>query len=112
MAITTSTAPLDGAAVRGWTHRATAARAQTTLSERLSDAWGGIVSAGIGVAVVCGSLASLRERIALAGAPVTGATLPGAVTSAALGLLALAGAVVVLARLGPVSATPAAAQIP
>jgi Family of unknown function (DUF6297) len=105
----TPVAPLDGAAVRRETRRATAARARTTLSERLSDAWGGIVSAGIGVAVAGGSLASLRGRIALAGAPVTGTTLPAAATSAALGLLALAGAVVVLARLGPVSATPAAA---
>ncbi len=57
----TPVAPLDGAAVRRETRRATAARARTTLSERLSDAWGGIVSAGIGVAVVGGSLASLRE---------------------------------------------------
>ncbi|WP_448608855.1 DUF6297 family protein [Geodermatophilus sp. URMC 60] len=102
-------APLDGAAVRRWTRRATAARARTTLSERLSEAWGGLVSAGIGVAVAGGSLASLRERIALAGAPVTGTTLPASLTSAALALLALAGVVVVLARLGPVSATPAAA---
>ena len=61
------------------------------------------------MAVAGGSLASLRERIALAGAPVTATTLPAALTSAALGVLALAGAVVVLARLGPVSATPAAA---
>ncbi|WP_232807240.1 hypothetical protein [Geodermatophilus chilensis] len=69
-------APLDGVAVRRWTRRATAARARTTLGERLSEAWGGLVSAGIGVAVAGGSLASLRERIALAGAPVTGTTLP------------------------------------
>ena len=102
-------APLDGAAVRRWTRRATAARAQTTLGERLSDAWGGLVTAGIGVAVAGGSLASLRERIALAGAPVTGTTLPAPLTSAALALVALACVVVVLARLGPVSATPAAA---
>ncbi len=102
-------APLDGAAVRRLTRRATAARAQTTLGERLSDAWGGLVSAAIGVAVAGGSLVSLREEIALAGAPVTGTTLPAPVTSAALAVLALAGTVVVLARLGPVSATPAAA---
>jgi uncharacterized protein DUF6297 len=102
-------APLDGTAVRRWTRRATAARARTTLGERLSDAWGGLVSAGIGVAVAGGSLASLRERIVLAGAPVTGTTLPASFTATALALLTLAGVVVVLARLGPVSATPAAA---
>jgi hypothetical protein len=105
----TPAAALNGAAVRRWTRSATAARARTTLGERLSDAWGGLVTAGIGVAVAGGSLASLRERIALAGAPVTGTTLPASLTSAALALLALAGVVVVLARLGPVSATPAAA---
>lgn len=102
-------APLDGAAVRRLTRRATAARAQTTLAARLSDAWGGLVSAAIGVAVAGGSLVSLREEVALAGAPVTGTTLPASLTSAALAVLALAGTVVVLARLGPVSATPAAA---
>jgi uncharacterized protein DUF6297 len=105
----TTVAPLDGAAVRRWTRRATAARASTTLGQRLSDAWGGLVSAGVGVAVAGGGLASLRERIALAGAPVTATVLPAPLTSAALVLLALAGVVVVLARLGPVSATPAAA---
>ncbi len=109
MTTSTTVAPLDGAAVRRLTRRATAARARTTLGERISEAWGGLVSAGIGVAVAGGSLASLRERIALAGAPVTGTTLPASLTSAALALLALAGVVVVLARLGPVSATPAAA---
>jgi Family of unknown function (DUF6297) len=109
VATATPVAPLDGAAVRRWTRLATAARAQITLGQRLSEAWSGLVSAGIGVAVAGGSLASLRERIALAGAPVTGTTLPASLTSAALALLALAGAVVVLARLGPVRATPAAA---
>ena len=104
-----SPAPLDGAAVRRLTRRATAARARTTLATRLGDAWGGLVSAAIGVAVAGGSLVSLREEVALAGAPVTGTTLPASLTSAALVVLALAGTVVVLARLGPVSATPAAA---
>ena len=107
MTTSTTVAPLDGAAVRRLTRRATAARARTTLGERISETWSGLVSAGIGVAVAGGSLASLRERIALADAPVTGTTLPASLTSAALALLALAGVVVVLARLGPVSATPA-----
>jgi hypothetical protein len=84
--------------VRRLTRRATAARAQTTLAARLSDAWGGSVSAAIGVAVAGGSLVSLREEVALAGAPVTGTTLPASLTSAALAVLALAGTVVVLAR--------------
>ena len=109
MTTSTTVAPLDGAAVRQLTRRATAARARTTLGERISETWSGLVSAGIGVAVAGGSLASLRERIALADAPVTGTTLPASLTSAALALLALAGVVLVLARLGPVSATPAAA---
>ncbi|SDN76622.1 DUF6297 family protein [Geodermatophilus sp. DSM 45219] len=109
MATSTPVAPLDGVAVRRQTRRATAARARTTLSERLGEAWGGLVSAGIGVAVAGGSLASLREEVALAGAPVTATTLPASASSAALAVLAGAGAVVVLARLGPVSATPAAA---
>ncbi|WNV73656.1 DUF6297 family protein [Geodermatophilus sp. DSM 44513] len=101
--------PLDGAAVRRLTRRATAARARTTLAARIGDAWGVLVTAATGVAVAGSGLVSLREEIALAGAPVTAPSLSAALAATALGVLAAAGTVVVLARLGPVSATPAVA---
>ncbi|WP_369131542.1 DUF6297 family protein, partial [Modestobacter roseus] len=60
------------------------------------------------VAVVGGTVSSLREQIAAR--PATGtAVLPGAVTSLVAAVLVVAGLAWVLARLGPVSATPAAA---
>ncbi|MGY1592743.1 DUF6297 family protein [Geodermatophilus sp. SYSU D00708] len=102
-------AELSGAAVRRLTRRATAARADTTLAARLGEAWSSLVSVAIGVAVLAGAVASLRERISLAGAPVTPPVLPPGIVAAAAALLAVAGLVVCLDRLGPVSSTPAAA---
>ncbi|MGR7024011.1 DUF6297 family protein [Geodermatophilus sp. URMC 62] len=102
-------AELSGAAVRRLTRRATAARADTTLTARLGEVYGHLVSVAIGVAVLAGAVASLRERISLAGAPVTVPVLPAGVTAAVAVSLAVAGLVVCLDRLGPVSSTPAAA---
>src|SRR4051794_1741408 len=102
-------AELSGAAVRRLTRQATAARADTTLAARLGEAWSHLVSVAIGVAVLAGMVSSLRERISLAGAPVTAPVLPAGVTAAVAAVLAVAGLVVCLDRLGPVSSTPAAA---
>ncbi|SDD47089.1 hypothetical protein SAMN05660690_4293 [Geodermatophilus telluris] len=102
-------AELSGAAVRRLTRRATAARADTTAAARLAEVWSSLVSGAIGVAVVAGAVASVRERVTLAGAPVTATVLPASVTAAVAAVLALAGLAVALARLGPVSSTPAAA---
>jgi Family of unknown function (DUF6297) len=100
---------LTGPEVRRWTRRAAAARADTTLWTRLGDALGTLTSIGVGIAVVGGSVASLRERVLLAGPPVTAAHLPGALVAAAAGVMGLAALLVLLDRLGPVSATPAVA---
>src|SRR4051794_24086309 len=102
-------AELSGAAVRRLTRQATAARADTTLAARLGEAWSHLVSVAIGVAVLAGMVSSLRERISLAGAPVTLPVLPARGTAAVAAVLAVAGLVVCLDRLGPVSSTPAAA---
>jgi hypothetical protein len=101
-------AELGGPAVRRLVRRAGAARADTTVGARLADAMGTLASVGIGVAVLGGSLASLREDIA-ARPPAPGGVLPGGVTAGLAALAAGAGLVLVLDRLGPVSATPAAA---
>ncbi|RBY77243.1 hypothetical protein DQ238_15210 [Geodermatophilus sp. TF02-6] len=102
-------AELGGPEVRRVTRRATAARAGVTLWTRLQEVWGTLASVGVGVAVLGGSLASLRERISVSGAPVTEATLPASAAAVVVGVLALAGLGVLLDRLGPVSSTPAAA---
>lgn len=102
-------AELSGAAVRRLTRQATAARADTTLAARLGELWGHLVTVATGIAVLAGMVSSLRERISLAGAPVTVTVLPTGVTAAIAGLLAIAAAVVCLDRLGPVNSTPAAA---
>src|SRR5687768_13017837 len=94
-------AELSGSAVRRLTRRATAARADTTVLDRLGDAWGNLVSVAIGVAVLAGWAASLRDRISLADAPVTATTLPTGLTAASAVVVAAAGVVVVLDRLGP-----------
>ncbi|HEV7726817.1 MAG TPA: DUF6297 family protein [Modestobacter sp.] len=60
------------------------------------------------VGVLAGVLSRLRERIA-ARPPVEAAVLPGAVTAVVAALVLAGGVVGVLARLGPVSATPATA---
>lgn len=102
-------AELDGAAVRRFTRRATASRADTTLVTRLGELWGNLVSVAVGIAILSGSVTSLRDRMALADAPVTGTTLPGGLTAQVVVFVALAGLVLTLDRLGPVSSTPAAA---
>jgi hypothetical protein len=65
-----------------------------------------LTSAGIVVGVLAGTVSSLRERIA-ARPPVEAAVLPGAVTAAVAALVLAGGVIGLLARLGPVSATPA-----
>jgi hypothetical protein len=99
---------LSGAAVRRMTRRATAARADITLLARMGDLWGSLVSIAIGVGVLAGWVASLRERISLADAPVTTATLASGLSATIAVVVAVAGLVLVLDRLGPVSSTPAA----
>jgi hypothetical protein len=101
-------AELGGAAVRRLTRRATAARADTTLLARLGDVWGNLVSIAVGVAVLGSWLAGARDRISLTDAPVTATTLPPGLTAAIAAVVAVAGLVLVLDRLGPVSSTPAA----
>jgi uncharacterized protein DUF6297 len=97
---------LDGAAVRRFTRRATAARADTRWTTQVGDLVSYLTSVGIAVGVLAGAVSSLRERIA-ARPPVQAAVLPGAVTAAVAAVLLAGGVVGVLARLGPVSATPA-----
>ena len=99
---------LDGRQVRQLTRRSAAHRADTTLMTRVMDAWSTIASVGIGLAVLGGWLASLRVSIATR-PPSTGAGLPGAVTVAVASVVAVAGLVSLLDRLGPISASPAAA---
>src|SRR3954447_9685130 len=101
-------AELSGAAVRRVNRRATAARADTTLLQRLGDLWGNLVSVAIGIGVLAGWVASLRDRMSLADAPVTAIALPAGVTAAIAVVVAAAGVVVVLDRLGPGNCTPAA----
>ncbi|MGY1839302.1 MULTISPECIES: DUF6297 family protein [unclassified Modestobacter] len=99
---------LSGAAVRRVTRRATAARADTSWLTLVGDVVGWLTSLGVLVAVVGGTVSSLRVQIAAR--PATGtAVLPGAVTSLVAAVPVVAGLAWVLARLGPVSATPAAA---
>ena len=101
-------AELTGREVRRLVRRAEAALADTTVWSRLGSALDAATTVGVGVAVLGGVLASLREDIA-ARPPASGGVLTGATTGALLGLVAVAAAVLVLDRLGPVSATPAAA---
>ena len=101
-------AELPGSAVRRLTRRATAQRADTTLLARIGDLWGNVVSIAIGIGVLAGSVTSLREEISLAGAPVTATSLPTGLTAAIAVVVAAAGVVVLLDRLGPVNCTPAA----
>src|SRR6476620_9370997 len=106
--MTASAGVLDGRQVRQLTRRSAAHRADTTLWTRLMDAWSTIASVGIGLAVLGGWLASLRVSIATR-PPTTGAGLPGTVTVTVAAVMAVAGLVSLLDRLGPISASPAAA---
>ena len=87
---------LSGPAVRRLTRRATASRADTTLFERLSDLWGNVVSIAIGIGVLAGWVASLRERISLADSAVTTPALPTRLTAAIAAVVAAAGVVLIL----------------
>ncbi|MCW2577559.1 MAG: conserved rane protein of unknown function [Modestobacter sp.] len=98
----------SGAAVRRFTRRATAARADTSWATQVGDALSAVTSAGIAVALCGGAVSSLREQIA-ARPPATAAVLPGGLTGAAVAVALAAGLVALFARLGPVSATPATA---
>jgi hypothetical protein len=98
----------SGAAVRRFTRRATAARADTSWVTQAGDALSGLTSAGIAVALCGGAVSSLREQIA-ARPSATAAVLPGRLTGAAVAVALAAGLVALFARLGPVSATPATA---
>lgn len=100
---------LTGPAVRRFTRRAAAARAETSIFARLGDVVGTLTSIVVVVAVVGGTLARLRSRIAGARPTLPGATVPAGVSVAAVAVLTLAALLVLLERLGPVSSTPAAA---
>jgi hypothetical protein len=99
---------LDGAQVRRLTSRSAAARATTTLWTRLLDAWSVTVTTAIGLAMVGGWLASVRDTIG-SRPSMPGSALPSVVTAAVVTVVAVAGLVGLLDRLGPVSASPAAA---
>jgi len=101
---------LDGPRVRRPTRRSAAQRAVTTWSTRLGDAWSTAASVAIGLAVLGGWLASVRDEIA-ARAPVSGTPLPASVTATATVSLVVTVAALtgLLDRLGPISASPAAA---
>src|SRR3954467_1262699 len=98
----------SGTAVRRFTRRATAARADTGWLTRVGDLLSGLTSAGIAVALCGGAVSSLREQIAAR--PSAGAAvLPGGLTAAAVAVALGAALAALFARLGPVSATPATA---
>src|SRR4051794_40266915 len=101
------TAELSGAEVRRLVRRSTAQRVDTTLGERLSDAWSTAASVAIGLAVLGGWLGTVRDDI-VGQAPVGGALLPGSVTAGVGLLVATAALLALLDRLGPVSSSPAA----
>jgi hypothetical protein len=98
----------DGAQIRRLTRRSTAHRVDTTLLTRLMDTWSTVASVGIGLAVLGGWLASVRDSISTRPA-TTGVALPGTVTVTIGSVIAVAGLVSLLDRLGPISASPAAA---
>src|SRR3954451_23070328 len=98
---------LDGRAVRRLTRNSAAQRAVTTWRTQLSDAWSTAASLAIGLAVLGGWLASVREDI-VGRAPTGGLPLPGPVTAGVGLLVVAAGLLGLLDRLGPVSSSPAA----
>lgn len=100
---------LAGRDVRRLTRRAAAARAELTLLGRAGDVLGHLVTGATVIALLGGSLQSFRTRMPGITRPLTGPPLPGAVTGLAVWIMALAGVIFVLDRLGPLNATPAAA---
>ncbi|TFV86036.1 DUF6297 family protein, partial [Blastococcus sp. CT_GayMR16] len=102
------TAELDGPGVRRLTRRSAAQRAVTTWGARLGEAWSTTASVGIGLAVVGGWLASVRDEIA-GTSPGSGTSLPATATALAAAIVGVAALTTLLDRLGPVSASPAAA---
>ncbi len=101
-------AELDGRQIRRLTRQSTAQRAAITWGTRLTDAWSTAASVGIGLAMLGGWLASVRDDIADR-TPGSGTPLPSSVTTLVAVVVALAGLVSLLDRLGPVSSSPAAA---
>jgi hypothetical protein len=101
-------AELDGPAVRRLTRESAAQRAVITLSARIGDAWSTLVSVAIGLALLGGWLGSVREAVA-GSAPGSGTVLPASVTALAAVVVAGGALATLLDRLGPVSASPAAA---
>lgn len=102
-------AELDGRRVRAHTRRAAAARATTTLLGRLGDLWSHAVTIAIAVAVLGGGVSSLQERLAVPDEPLVPPGASGGTTATAAAVVAVAGLLLVLDRLGPLSSTPAAA---
>ena len=98
---------LSGTELRRLVRRSTAQRADTSLGERLSDAWSTAASVAIGLAVLGGWLASVRENI-VGRTEAGGRLLPGSVTTGVGLLVVVASLLGLLDRLGPVSSSPAA----
>jgi hypothetical protein len=96
-----------GADLRRLVRQDTARRSDITLGRRLSDAWSTAASVAIGLAVLGGWLASVREQV-VGRAPVDGVLLPGSLTAGVAVLVTVAGLLALLDRLGPVSSSPAA----
>lgn len=101
-------AELDGPGIRRLTRASAAQRAVTTVGARIGDAWSTLVSVGIGLALLGGWLGSVRNAI-VGRAPGSGTVLPAPVTALAAVVVAVAVLTALLDRLGPVSASPAAA---
>ncbi len=101
-------AELTGAGVRRFTRRATAGRADTSWLTLGGDLLSALTVAGVVVAVFGGAFSALRERIA-ARPPAPATDLPGELTALVAALVVAAAVVALLSRLGPLSATPAAA---
>jgi len=101
-------AELTGTGVRRFTRRATARRADTSWLTLGGDLLSALTTAGVVVAVFGGAFSALRERIA-ARPPAPATDLPGELTALVAALVVAAAVVALLSRLGPLSATPAAA---